>query len=253
MLNLLKNNLNILNEEIKTSRFSSHREDQADQVYFENAKILRENQELKDQIQDLKEEWNEELEKVRLQWTLGLDNMKNTYERNIQEMTENHEVQLSTLQKVNMEKIAMSKEIEQKLIEKLENITIDQKEVLYKLNEKITFLTQVHNEDNSFIEKVMKKVDGLFEKFDLIDKEYVFTNMKEKINSKLEDLEIVLEKNRMNIVKCTKADVKKHLEVLKEKLFQSHEVRKEFEEARTKLLKYFEESPSLQKSLTTRY
>lgn len=254
-MTVFKNNLNILDDEVKTSRMSSIREDKAEMVYIENAKILRENQDLKLQVQDLRAEWNEKLDKARVQWSVGLDNMKTSYERNIAEITENHEIEIKTLKTINSEKLSLSKENEKKLLEKLEIMNSEQKNVLNKLNEKINFLSQLHNEDNTFIEKVMKKVDEIFDKFDLIDKEYCFNNMKEKINSKLDDLEVVLEKNRQNIVKCTKSDVKKHVDCLKERLMKSNEVRKDFEDARLKLIKYFEDSPKGMKSkaFTDRY
>lgn len=256
-ITVLHNNLGILDEELRNSRVSLRREESVEAVYIENERLLRENEGFKEEIEVLKNSWSDELENARVKWTSSMDKMQDTYEKNIKELTESHEHQIMTLKKINQEKLNIAKETEEKLVEKLEKITSEQSEVLNKLNDKILFLTAKNNEDSIFIEKVMNKLDDVFEKFNFIDKEYFFNSMKEKILSKFEDLEAILQKNKAFLMNCTKSEAQKKVVSLKEKLKANNVVLKEFEDARFKLLQHFSDSPSSKKSgsqaLTSRY
>jgi len=249
-LSVFHNSLGILDEEIRNSRVSLRREQGVEAVYIENERLLRENEGLKDEAQILRDSWNTELEKARCKWSSGLDKMQETYEKNIKELTQSHEDQIQTTKKLNKEKLNMAKESEEHLIQKLEKITSEQSEVLNKLNDKILFLTAKSNEDSNFIEKVMNRVDDIFEKFNFIDKEYCFNNMKEKVLAKIEDLETILQRNREGLVNCTRSEAREKVVNLKEKLKANNVVLKEFEDARVKLLKHFSDSPSSLKSRT---
>lgn len=268
------NNLDIIKDTIESSygiirsfkedlRNEKHSNSYSDieTILTEKDMLLKENDMLREEMRQLKLNWSSELESARVQWNKGLDKMQMTYESNIKELTESHKAQLESLKQIHKEKLQVThnsyKETEKSFIEKFEIMTEDQTGFLNKLNDKIIYLTSKNNEDNLFIEKVCNRLEEIFEKYDIMDRKYQYLNNKEKILSKLDDITEIFEKNKVGVKKVQRNESKGGAYILKEKLMENSLILKEFEEARTKLVKHFEETPKkgyeLQYPFTTRY
>lgn len=240
------NDLQVLDKELRKSRSSFdvvgeglHRD------------VIRENQELREEIKEMKENWEFELGSARTQWNCGLDKMQKTYELNIKELTDSHDQQVQALNMYNKEKINSLKsnfrENEKKLLEKLESMTSDQSEILNKLNDKIAYLNSKVNEDGIFIENLNGKLEEIFEKYRLNLNSGFAKSFKEKILSKVNELGNLIGKSR-GLEKFEKNPSTKGV---KQRLIANSSVVKEFEEARCNLLKHFAGSPK--KTLPTDY
>ncbi|OMJ88009.1 hypothetical protein SteCoe_10165 [Stentor coeruleus] len=247
-------------EDLKSEKHSNSYSD-VEIILTEKDMLLKENDMLREEMNQLKLNWSSELESARVQWNKGLDKMQMTYEANIKELTESHKAQLDALKQIHKEKLQVThnsyKETEKSFIEKFEIMTEDQTGFLNKLNDKIIYLTSKNNEDNLFIEKVCNNLEEICEKYDIMNKKYHYVNNKEKILSKIDDIAEVFEKNKGGVKKVQRNENKSGVYNLKEKLIENSLILKEFEEARSKLVKHFDESPKkgfeFQYPFTTRY
>ena len=112
--------------------------------------------------------------------------------------------------------------------------------MINKLNDKIIFLSAKNNEYLVFVEKVYNKIEEILQK-NGIRCDHSFKEEKEKIFAMLADLEEIFMMNRGNLKVLYKdnTDVNR----LKQKLVKNSVVVKEFEDARSKLLQHFVETP----------
>ena len=179
--------------------------------------------------------------------------MKFTYENNIKDLIDSHNQEIQEIQNTHKEKLEQAKkkysESEKKLLEKLEDITSDQSDILNKLNDKIIRLSSTNNEDGLFIENICNILDELLDKYSMERNFQVIKNLKDKVLYSLDILNKFLEKNQKN-------DAKTSVDYIKRKLNLNSATLKEFEEARSNLVKHFEGSPrknDYNYPLTTRY
>lgn len=253
-------NLRVLNEDFQNGRVSSKRMDM-EIIQSEKNFLIKENEMLRQEMDQLKLNWSSELESARIQWNKGLDNMQITYETNMKELINSHTIQIESLKHEHKEKHQNTHntfiEAEKKYIEKIEVMNEDQAEMFKKFTNKINYLTSKNNEDNAFINSICNRIEEIFGRYDLIDRYNEYASVKEKIISKLDDIAAVFEKNKGNLKKCTKSEAKANVSVLKEKLVENSIILKDFEEARSKLVKHFVDNTGkkidIQYPLTTRY
>jgi hypothetical protein len=258
-LEIIKGNLNSAQNNVKeieeTSRNARNfrSEEQVQMIQGENERLRRENLELKEEAENLKEKWNLELDNAREKWSSGLDCMKNNFEKNIKEITDSYENQIKTLKAVNKEKFEMFKESQLKVASSLRSDKNEQSEIINKLNDKILMFTARSSEDANFMEKVMNLLDEIFERFLVKEVRCAVTGMKDKILMRLESL-IKFFEGQEQTSKKTGKNFKSGLG-LKEKLIENNIILKEFEEARSKLMLHFHDSPKGRKlqAFTTRF
>ena len=254
------NDLQFLDTELRKYKIPLSRDEEMGVLYKEKEALIRENEDLHQEIAELKESWKYELENARAQWSYGLDNMQSTYEENFKELRESHKQQIQTLKINHKEEL---KELqarytgnEKNLLEKLEGMTSDQSEVLNKLNDKISWLNSKLNEDGIFVENICNKLDEVFEKYNLESNSSNTRNSKEKIMFRIKELGMLFDKNNESLKRGESFEMNPKNKILKQKLVENSSVLKEFETARSNLLKHFEETPKKDQktyySLTTR-
>ena len=208
-------------------------------------KIRLELMELKRENEELKRQFEIKIASARENWELELDSIKNTFEGNIKDLVEKHDKDIIILNKDNKQTLDACKRKFQNIIDKLK----DEKN---ELNDKILVFTAKNSEESNFTEKIMNQLDELFERFMMKETRCVVSGMKEKIMMRLDSLTKYFESinQKSYHVKPNKKSFN-----LKEKLIENNIVLKEFEEARSKLMQHFLESPKNNKikSNTTRF
>ncbi|OMJ93959.1 hypothetical protein SteCoe_3021 [Stentor coeruleus] len=260
VIRVYSGNMKVSNEDFRSGRIISKSMD-IEIIQSEKNFLIKENDMLRQEMNQLKLNWSSELESARIQWNKGLDNMQMTYEANMKELINSHNIQIEELKHEHKEKYQNThstfKETENKYIEKIEAMNEDQAEMFKKFTNKINFLTSKNNEDNAFIDSIYNRIEDIFGKYDLIERYNEYTSLREKIICKLDDIAAVFEKNKGNLKKCTKSEAKASVSVLKEKLVENSVILKDFEEARSKLVKHFVDDSGkkidVQYPLTTRY
>lgn len=201
--------------------------------------------ELRRENEELKREFEMKIERARENWEVELDSIKSQYENNIKDLIEKHDKDILLSNQDNKQSLDACKRKFQNIIDKL-------KEEKNELNDKILVITSKNSEESNFTEKIMNHLDELFERFMIKETRCVVSGMKEKIMMRLDSLTKYLENINQ---KSYQVKPNKKIPSLKEKLIENNIVLKEFEEARSKLMQHFLESPRNRKiqSNTTRF